>query len=163
MAPEDRRTLDAWKRLAAEFNAAGRVARDAGLRFGYHNHDFELKPIPATASEAGPTIPLELLFAETDPALVDFQLDLYWVVKGGGNPSSYFERFGTRIPLVHVKDSAGPPAHEMTDVGRGTIDFGRIFAEGDESIKHFYVEHDEPADAIASIRASYDYLKALEY
>ena len=164
LAEEDRpASLDAWQRLAAELNGAARIAREAGLRFGYHNHDFELKPVPGAAGEAGSTIPLDVLFAETDPSLVDFQLDLYWVVKGGGDPSSYFARFGKRIPLVHVKDSAGPPAHAMTDVGRGTIDFRRIFADADKSIKHYYVEHDEPADPMASISTSYEYLKALEY
>jgi sugar phosphate isomerase/epimerase len=159
---QERRTVDDWKRLIAEFNDAARTARDAGLRFAYHNHDYELTPIPA-AGAGGPTIPLDLLFAETDPTLVEFQLDLYWVVKGGGDPSSYFARFGKRIPLVHVKDSAGPPAHIITDVGSGTIDFPRIFADAGGSIKHFYAERDDPTDALASIRSSFEYLKALEY
>jgi sugar phosphate isomerase/epimerase len=160
---QERGGVDAWKRLASEFNEAGRVARDAGLRFAYHNHDFELTPIPAASGGSGPAIPLDVLIAETDPSLVDFEMDLYWVVKGGGNPSSYFARFGNRFPLVHVKDSAGPPEHAMTEVGRGSIDFRRIFADGDKSIKHFFVEHDEPADPMASIRTSYNYLQALEY
>jgi sugar phosphate isomerase/epimerase len=150
--------------LAAEFNTAARAARDAGLRFAYHNHDFELTPIPATgAAGAAPAIPLDVLLAETDPSLVDFEMDLYWVVKGGGNPSSYLARFENRFPLVHVKDSAGPPSHTMTEVGNGSIDFARIFADGDKSIKHFFVEHDQPSDPMGSIRTSYNYLHALEY
>jgi sugar phosphate isomerase/epimerase len=161
----DRGNLDGWKRLAAEFNGAARMARDKGLRFAYHNHDFELKGIPATAGQTNTsTIPLDVLIADTDPSLVDFELDLYWVVKGGADPSSYFTRFPNRFPMVHVKDSAGPPAHTMTDVGRGSIDFRRIFADGEKGgIKHFFVEHDEPADPMASIRTSYNHLRALEY
>jgi sugar phosphate isomerase/epimerase len=160
----ERGGLDGWKRLAGEFNTAARAARDAGLRFAYHNHDFELTPIPAAASGGtGPTIPLDVLLAETDPSLVDFEMDLYWVVKGGGDPSSYFKRFENRFPLVHVKDSAGPPSHTMIEVGKGSIDFARIFADGEKSIKHFFVEHDQPADPMASIRTSYNYLQTLEY
>jgi sugar phosphate isomerase/epimerase len=65
---------------------------------------------------------------------------------------------------VHVKDSAGPPEHRMVDVGRGRIDFARIFARRERAgIRHFFVEHDEPADPFASIRASYDFLKRLDF
>lgn len=161
---EERGNADAWRRLAAEFNGAARVARDAGLRFAYHNHDFELKGIPVTRGATTPVIPLDILIAETDPEIVDFQIDLYWMVKGGGNPSSYFARFGKRFPMVHVKDSAGPPSHAMTDVGSGTIDFARIFADGEKAgLRHFFVERDEPEDAMASIRTSYNYLETLEY
>ena len=161
---EERGGIDSWKRLAAEFNGAARVAREAGLRFAYHNHDFELKEIPAAPGATGPSIPYDILIAETDPALVDFEMDLYWVVKGGGDPLAYFARYGKRFPMVHVKDSKGTPAHTMTEVGSGSIDFRRIFGDGDKAgLRHFFVEHDQPADPMASIRTSYDYLHALEY
>jgi len=65
---------------------------------------------------------------------------------------------------VHVKDSMGPPENKMADVGAGTIDFKKIFAQRDQAgIRHFFVEHDQPADALASIKASCDYLKRLEF
>jgi len=160
----DRGNVDAWKRLAAEFNGAARIARDAGLRFAYHNHDFELIPIAATAGQSAPAIPLELLITETDPNLVEFELDLYWLAKGGGDANSYFTRFGKRFPLVHVKDSKGAPDHAMTEVGSGSINFKGIFAESDKAgIRHYFVEHDQPADPIASITSSYNHLAALEY
>lgn len=157
---EERGNLDSWKRIAAELNAGGRAARDAGLRVGYHNHDFELQPIPGSP----PAIPLEVLITETDPALVDFELDLYWLTKGGADPVSYFNRFGKRFPLVHVKDSKGAPEHTMTEVGSGSIDFRRIFAAGDKAgIRHYFVEHDNPANPLESIRTSYNNLSALQY
>jgi len=163
LAEGERGNLDAWKRLAAEFNVAGRAARDAGVRFAYHNHDFELQAIPARAQTSA-SIPLEVLITETDPALVDFELDLYWLTKGGGDPLSYFSRFGKRFPLVHVKDSKGAPEHAMTEVGSGSIDFRRIFAEGDKGgLRHYFVEHDQAADPIASIRTSYNNLSTLQY
>src|SRR3990170_782271 len=164
LSEAERGSVDSWKRLAAEFNVAGRAARDAGLRFAYHNHDFELQPIPTRSPVSAATIPLEVLITETDPALVDFELDLYWLAKGGGDPLDYFTRFGKRFPLVHVKDSKGAPEHTMTEVGSGSIDFRRIFAEGDKGgLRHYFVEHDQPADPLASITASYNHLSTLQY
>ena len=65
--------------------------------------------------------------------------------------------------MVHVKDSAGPPAHRMVDVGRGIIDFKGILAHRAQAgIHHFFVEHDEPPDPFASARASFAYLSRLE-
>ena len=157
---EERGNLASWKRIAAELNTGGRVARDAGLRVGYHNHDFELQPIAGSPS----AIPLEVLITETDPSLVDFELDLYWLTKGRADAVDYFNRFGKRFPLVHVKDSRGAPEHVMTEVGTGSIDFRRIFAEGDKAgIRHFFVEHDNPANPLESIRTSYNNLSALQY
>lgn len=151
--PEERRkTLDDWKRHAEAFNKAGAQARAADLRFAYHNHDFELKPIDGQ-------VPLDVLLRETDPKLVDFEMDLYWVVFGGGNPIDFFNRYPKRFAMVHVKDSAGPPDKKMVDVGSGSIDFRSIFAQHEKAgIKHYFVEHDQPADPIATITNSYRYL-----
>ena len=155
--PEQRRTLDDYKRIAESFNGAGKQARAAGLQFAYHNHDFEFAPLEGR-------LPYDVLLAETDPQLVQLEIDLYWITKGGQDPLAYFARWPGRVPMVHVKDSAGPPDHRMTDVGAGTIDWKRIFAQRDQAgIRHCFVEHDQPPDAFASIRASYEYLKRLEF
>ncbi len=157
IAEDKRRTLDDWKRHAATFNRAAAQAKSAGLRFAYHNHDFEFKAIDGTR-------PYDILLKETDPSLVDFEMDLFWVVYGGANPIDLFNQYPKRFPLVHVKDSSGPPDKKMVDVGQGTIDFRSIFAQGDKAgIKHYFVEHDQPADPIATIRNSYKYLHALRY
>ena len=154
---EKRRTVDDWKAIAAQFNRVGAQAKSSGLRFAYHNHDFELKPL-------GDVTPLDILLGETDPALVDFEMDIYWVIFGGGDPLDYFNRFPHRFALVHVKDSSGLPDNRMVDVGQGKIDFRSIFARsGNAGIKHYFVEHDQPADPIATIRNSYNYLHALRF
>jgi len=154
---EARKTLDGFKRVAQDFNRAAAQAHDAGLQFAYHNHDFEFARMEGR-------LPYDVLIAETDPKLVQFEIDLYWMVKGGQDPLAYFARLPGRVPMVHVKDSAGPPAHRMVDVGAGKIDFKKIFAQRDQAgIRHFFVEHDQPADPFASIRASCDYLKRLEF
>ncbi len=154
---EQRQTLDAYKRVAQDFNRVAAQARAAGLQFAYHNHDFEFAPLEGR-------LPFDVLLAETDPTLVQLEMDLYWITKGGQDPLAYFARYPGRFPMVHVQDSAGAPEHRMVDVGAGTIDFRKIFARREQAgIRHFFVEHDEPADAFASIRASYEYLKRLEF
>ena len=157
IAQEERRTLDDVKRVAAAFNRIGERCRAAGLQFAYHNHDFEFALIEGKML-------YDVLLAETDPALVQLEVDLYWITKGGQDPLAYFARYPGRVPLVHVKDSAGPPDHRMVDVGAGTIDFKRIFARRAQAgIRHFFVEHDQPGDPLQSIKASCEYLKRLEF
>jgi sugar phosphate isomerase/epimerase len=154
---EERRTLADYRRVAALFNRAGTEANAAGLRFAYHNHDFEFELLEGET-------PYDVLLAETDPALVAMELDLYWITKAGRDPLAYIARHPGRFPLLHVKDSAGPPEHRMVDVGAGVIDFGRIFAQRERAgTRHFFVEHDDPADPVATIRASYEYLRRLSF
>lgn len=155
--PEERRTLDDYKRAAERLTRAAADAHAAGLRFAYHNHDFEFQPLEGQ-------LPYDVLLAGTDPTLVQLEMDLYWTVKGGQDPLAYFARWPGRFPMVHVKDGGPPPERRIVDVGSGTIDFRRIFAHADQAgIRHYFVEHDEPSDPFASIRASYGYLKRLEF
>src|SRR5207249_3642812 len=98
---EERHTLDDYKRWAERLNRAGTEAKAAGLQFAYHNHDFEFAPLEGK-------LPYDVLLAETDPKLVQLEVDLYWITKGGQDPLAYFARWPGRFPMVHVKDSAGP-------------------------------------------------------
>jgi len=155
---EKRMTLDGWKRVAEEFNRAGETARAAGVQFAYHNHDFEFLP------RMEGRIPFDVLLENTDPKLVQLEIDLYWITKGGQDPLTYFARWPGRVPLVHVKDSMGGPEHKMVDVGAGKIDWKRIFAKREQAgIKHFFVEHDQPPQPFEDIAASYKYLSQLEF
>lgn len=155
--PGELRDLDGVKRVAERFNRAGERARAAGLRFAFHNHDSEFAPVEGR-------VPYDVLIGETDPALVAFEMDLYWTVKGGRDPLAYFAAHPGRFPAVHVKDSAGPPDHRMVDLGRGTIDFARIFARATEGgIRYYFVEHDEPADPMAFCRDAIVFLRGLEF
>ena len=158
--PENLRgSVAGWQRIADEFNRAAAQARSRGLAFAYHNHEFELKPVEGR-------IPLDILLESTDPQLVQFEMDVYWVINGGGDPLGYMRRFPGRFPLLHIKDSAGAPEHRQTDVGAGTIRFADILSLGasqNGAVKHAFVEHDNPPDPMAFARASYDYLSKLEY
>jgi sugar phosphate isomerase/epimerase len=148
-------TADDWKRVAEQFNTAAAKVKAAGFRFAFHNHNDIVK-------QTGDVMPIDILMKETDPALVSYQMDIYWVVNGGADPLALLSRYPGRFKMLHVKDSAGPPDNKMTAVGAGTIDFKKIFASA-KGIEHYFVEHDQPADAIASASASYRYLAAMEF
>jgi sugar phosphate isomerase/epimerase len=152
---EYRGSRAAWQRLAARLNTGALRARAAGLRFGYHNHDFEFAPVDGTTG-------YDILTTETDPALVALELDLYWTVKAGHDPLALFARWPGRLRCCHVKDAGPAPERQMRDVGAGTIDFRTILAAGRAAgLQHWFIEHDNPAEPLASVRASAAHLKAL--
>jgi len=156
--PEERRTLDQYRRLADLLNDAGRRTLREGVQFAYHNHDFEFAPIDGK-------VPYDLLLERTNPRLVKLEMDLYWTVKGGANPVEYFKRYPGRFHLLHVKDMDATPRRFFADVGRGTIDFKSIFAQsGKAGVRHYFVENDEPAGSpFESLRVSFEYLRQLEF
>ena len=153
LAEADRRDLAALRGVAELFNRAGAEARRRGLRFAYHNHDFEFQPVEGR-------LPFDVLLEATDPAAVEFEMDLFWITKGNADPLAYFARHPGRFPLVHVKDMAADGS--MVDVGAGRIDWRRIFAAREQAgIRHWFVEHDNPPDPMASVATSYAYLAAI--
>ena len=152
---EKDRTPEGVKRLAVTFNRAGAEAKKAGIQFGYHNHDFEFKPL-------GNKLLYDVLLEETDPSLVKMQMDLCWITEGCQDPLAYFYRYPGRFPLVHVKDMTKD--HVMTEVGSGAIDWKRIFAQSEKAgIRHYFVEHDEPKAPLDSLKTSYEYLRKLRF
>ena len=154
---EKRKTLDDWKKIGAMFNQVGQMAKDAGIQFAYHNHDFEFPKVDGQ-------VPYDLLLQSTDPTLVQLEIDLYWITKAGQDPLAYFSRWPGRVPLVHVKDAMAGPERKMVDVGQGSIDWKRIFAKRDQAgIKHFFVEHDQPPQPFDDVATSFTYLKNLEF
>jgi sugar phosphate isomerase/epimerase len=148
-----RRSLDAYRRVAASLNQAGAAARGHNLMVAYHNYDFELKPV-------GGIVPYDVLLAETDPALVCLEVDFYWMAKAGRDPLRYFAAHRNRFHLCHLKDI--DRRGRITEVGSGRLDFQRILSQRAQAgLRHFFVEHDEPGDPTASIRTSYEYLRTL--
>lgn len=156
---EGERTLEGFRGVAAELNAFGQAARDHGIRVGYHNHDFEFVPVD------GDVTGFDILLRETDPELVDFELDLYWAVYAGRDPLQLFSQYPGRFALCHVKDMADMSgSRAMADVGQGQIDFAAIFARSEEAgLRHYFVEHDRPSDPLVSIENSVRYLSQLEF
>jgi sugar phosphate isomerase/epimerase len=152
--PQSEQNAEGIRRVADDFNRAAATARSAGLRFGYHNHSWEFDALPDG------TLMMDLLLERTDPSLVDWQMDIYWTVDGGGDPMAYLESEAGRVTSVHVKDRTADG--RMVDVGDGVIDFATILPRAEElGLRFALVEHDTPTDPIGSIRKSYATLERL--
>lgn len=154
LGEEDRTSLDDYRAHADTFNQFGERCQSAGLQFAYHNHAFEFE------SFGGDMPAYDLLLERTDPALVQMELDLFWIVEAGYDPLAYFEQYPGRFPLFHVKDRTA--GGDMVAVGEGAIDFSAILAQAEQAgLAHAFVEHDNPDEPLASIRASYQHLEQL--
>jgi sugar phosphate isomerase/epimerase len=155
--PFEPKTLDEWKRLAGAFNDAGRRVTDAGFKFAFHNHTEASKRI-------GDVLPFDVLLAESDPALVSFELDVHWAYAGGADALDLLTQHGSRFKMLHIKDSSGPPDYKQTDVGAGTYPWAKILdAATRAGVEHYFIEHDEPADPLAFARSGYTFLSHLEF
>lgn len=154
-------TLDDARRIAAHANTLGKKAHEAGLRYAYHNHHAEFTDVGG-----GKTF-YDILLAETDPKLVQFELDCGWVHAGGKEPAAYFKANPGRIPLMHAKDFLPGNAKDYpgAELGRGTLDYKPIMAAADANgLKHCFVEQEGPYARMSSLdaaRVDYDYLHPL--
>jgi sugar phosphate isomerase/epimerase len=164
-------SLDDYRQLAAELNAIGARADALGLRFGYHNHGYEHALIEGR-------VPYEVLLEETDPALVTMELDLFWLIAGGGDPVTTLETYPGRFALMHIKDMStlvrfagrGQTPQEwmalfpqMRDAGAGVLDLARILVQAHRSgVRHYFLERDLAADPMQTLQASYRALAAVD-
>ena len=163
--------LDGYKQRAEEFNSIGEEARKRGIRFAYHNHGNGLKPINGT-------VPFELLMERTDPKLVFFQMDIYWMTAGGVDVSAYLDKYAQRFKLMHIKDMArevrfsgdgGDPSQwielfpYLANAGSGILDLETILAQAKRSgVEHFIVERDLAPNPQEDLRESFNYLSNVE-
>jgi sugar phosphate isomerase/epimerase len=138
-------TTEFFKFLAGRLNEAGAMAKAAGLQFFYHNHNFEFDN-----KQPDGTPNFDVLLDETDPGLVKFELDLFWITEGHENPLAYLAADPSRYIAYHVKDRTWKPRpdeEDFEDAGPGSIDFPDPFAAGlgrPRTDKHYIIEHDWP-------------------
>jgi sugar phosphate isomerase/epimerase len=155
LPPEERQTLVQWRWWVEFLNNVGAIAADEGIALLYHAHDFEYRPIDGTR-------PIDLLQEQLDPRFVNFEMDVYWTVKGGGDPVALLRQYPGRFPLAHVKDMQKDNPG-MADVGDGRIDFAAIFkAAGAGDFLHKFVERDQASEPFETLRRSLKYLKSIE-
>ena len=153
-SPGDRKTetADDYRKMAHEMNQIGERSRQAGIRFGYHNHDSEFK-----SYDSG--VFYDILLRETNPDFVCFQLDIYWIIKAGYDPIPYFQKYPGRFALWHLKDmdSSG----ESTVIGAGNINYKEIITFADlAGLDYFYVEQESYSKSpIESVEESYIYIR----
>ncbi len=153
-------TADDWLAFARDLNEKGALLNKAGIRIGYHNHNVEFVTL------ANGQTAYDLLLANTDPALVDFELDIGWAASAGHDPVALIKRYERRITQLHLKDvTTGTASTSLgihsVDVGQGVIDWKHLLALLRRSnVQHLYVEQEPPftAPPIEAARAAYQFL-----
>lgn len=155
-------TADLYKRLSQLANEWGAAAAERGIRFYIHNHFWEFGTDPATGK-----VLYEIYLEETDPELVFFELDLFWITFAGTDPLDYLIGNEHRFPLFHVKDGNPSPAGGVfdagfTDLGEGVVDFQRIFSALDDKHNHHYLlERDTQPHPALTAQTGYEYMENL--
>jgi len=150
--------LDDFKEAAERLNVVSEKVKMAGLNFAFHNHDKEF--IKVGDEKLG----YDILLEETDPNLVDMEIDLFWVVKGNADPLIYFDKYPGRFKICHVKDMDNTPERSFEIVGKGIIDFQEILSKAENAgLQHFIVEQDSAPNPARTVTESIKYLKQLDF
>jgi sugar phosphate isomerase/epimerase len=151
--PSDGQTIDNYKRVAEQFNIAGKACKKLGLKFGYHNHEYEFE------SENGQVL-YDVLMDNTESDLVHMELDLGWVVVAGKDPIDYFKKYPGRFPLWHLKDM-NMEEKVSTEFGKGALNIEQMLKNKELSgVKHIYIEQEEYANTpYESMKFNMSYLK----
>jgi sugar phosphate isomerase/epimerase len=158
------KTIDAFKRIADEFNGYGAICKKNGLRFAYHPHDYPYKPVDGQ-------LPINVLLDNTDKDLVDFQMDFYYTVTEGQDPEAYIKKYKPRFRLCHMRDvlkerlPAGSKEESACDLGKGIINYPHLLSTAlDNGMEYFFVEqsrffHETPLQSAAF---NAEYLKRMK-
>ncbi|HLO43478.1 MAG TPA: sugar phosphate isomerase/epimerase [Leadbetterella sp.] len=175
--PGELKTADEWKKVTEGLNRQGEITKAAGVKMGYHNHHIEFVPT------SDGSIPEEIMLKGTDADLVNFELDLYWVIKAGQDPEKWLKNYANRFKLVHVKDLYKEErlkeieATEKTDdpfwplgastiLGNGRIDFPKVLKTAKETGVEFFIVEQERFDKstpLNDIKIDADYMKKLQF
>jgi sugar phosphate isomerase/epimerase len=150
--------VDDYRRWADRFNEAGARALRSGMRLGFHDEAWDFRKVDGQV--------LYDVFAQrTDPASVWLQLDTGNAAIGGADPLDYMRRYGSRYWLFHIKDAPSIGADHDVELGKGVVDFRRLFSMIDRiDEKHLYVEQESyPGAPIDSVRRDYNYISTLEF
>ena len=153
--PSKGQTIDNYKKVAEQFNKAGEACKKLGLKFGYHNHEYEFE------SDNG-TVLYDILMDNTDPDLVYMELDLGWVIVGGKDPLNYFKKYPRRFPLWHLKDM-NMDKKESTEFGKGALDIPKMLEhQGASGVEHIFIEQEEYASTpLKSMRHNMRFLREM--
>ncbi len=158
------KTQDEWKKAAEGLNRQGEIANKAGLRVAYHNHNFEFKKF------ADGTMPETMLLDGTDPKLVDFEMDMFWVIKAGENPEEWLKKYSNRFKLCHIKDlykdekvaelrknkaevMVLDDVSASCDLGTGKIDFPKILSTAKANGVEYFIVEQERFDNTTPLKA----------
>jgi sugar phosphate isomerase/epimerase len=145
------KTIDDFKKAAEKFNACGEICKKNGLRFAYHNHGYSFETLEGQ-------LPQDVLMQNTNADLVDFEMDIYWVVTAGADPIEWLNKYPGRFKLCHVKDrkkGAEPKDHDASiDLGIGSIDFKSILKTGSSKGLQYYIVEQERYDNSTPLKSA---------
>ena len=141
---EEARNIASFQKMVEDLNKVGKIMKDKGIQFGYHNHNFEFATID------GKVPYFDILMPGFDKDLITMELDLFWTIKAGHNPVDLFNKYPGRFQILHVKDAYtieapffAPKSVDMAPVGAGITDFKPILAAREVAgVKHLVVEQD---------------------
>jgi sugar phosphate isomerase/epimerase len=154
------KTIDDFKRVADDFNAKGEICKKNGIRFAYHNHEYSFKEIDGQ-------LPQDIMIVNTDPALVDFEMDIYWVITGKGDPNVWLKKYPNRFRLGHLKDRIANSTERDASctLGTGFIDYPTIVKTAKQNGMHYFIVEQERYDGgtpLQCIAADAVYMKKLK-
>ena len=152
--------IDAFKRHAARFNKCGQIAKNNGTKFAYHNHAYSFEKIEGEYLQ-------DVLMNNTDKNLVDFEMDIYWVVAAGEDPIEWFNKHPERFKYCHVKDylSLSENKFESCTLGKGSIDFPSILAHGKtKGLSRHIIEQEayRNTSQFESAKDNFNYMQSLK-
>lgn len=142
-------SLDGYKRAAEDFNRNGEICRKAGLKFAYHNHDYSF-------TQQDGQFPQDIMMQNTDPALVDYEMDMYWVVTAGQDPKAWFDKYPNRFKLGHVKDrrKGTTETADSVVIGTGSIDFDDLIPKAKAAGMEYFIVEQERYDGTTPLQAA---------
>ncbi len=154
--PSKGQTVDNYKKVAEAFNRAGERCKKLGIKFGYHNHEYEFE------TENGQVL-YDVLMDNTEADLVHMELDLGWVIVAKKNPLEYFKKYPGRFPLWHLKDM-NMVKKESTEFGKGALDIATMMANAKASgVAHIFIEQEEyHSTPLESMKHNMNYLNNLK-
>lgn len=157
------KSIDDFKRLADLFNEKGEICKKNGIRFAYHNHAYSFETLEEQ-------IPQDVLMQNTNPDLVDFEMDIYWVVTAGQDPAVWFQKYPKRWRLCHIKDrEKGAPANKgdaTCVLGTGSINWQTVLKQALEEGMEYYIVEQEQYQNMSSTEAAKlnaEYLKKFRF
>jgi len=132
------KSIDDFRKFADEFNKKGEICKKNGIRFAYHNHDYSFKVVDGQ-------MPQDVMMKNTDPLLVDFEMDIYWVVTAGQDPQEWLKKYPFRFRACHVKDRIKNSTEQDAScvLGEGGINFPKILKTAKSwGMEYYIVEHE---------------------
>lgn len=153
--------VDDYKKLAEQFNQCGQLCKKAGLRFAYHNHDHDFKILEGQLAQ-------DIYMQNTDAGLVDFEMDIYWVVTAHQDPEAWLKKYSNRFRLCHIKDriKGATERDASCNLGEGSIDFAKILKTAKQNgMQYYFVEQEryDNSTPMKSAAVDAEYMKTLRF